>query len=411
VRILFVDQYSALGGAQLCLRDLLIETPRRGWQAEVAAPGNGPLLAFCRASGIPSHSLPLPNYTSGRKKIAEAMRYGIDMSRAAWAIRGIVRRFRPELVYCNGPRVLPAAAAAGVPLVFHAHSYLDKSYSRRIVRACLRRSHATVIACCRFVGAGTAENACATIYNGVGEQGYLARPVARAAARIGIIGRIAPEKGHLDFIRAAKTLDARFLIFGAGLFSDPAYEAAVRSEAAGTTIEFRGWTDKVPEALREIDILAVPSAGVDATPRIILEAFSAGTPVVSYPSGGIPELIRDGETGLLTARPDHQALVQSIRRLVGDPDLMAKLSASGRREWERRFRVERFQRDVCDLLESRFNPVPPQSRRPREPTGAAPASPPPAIHASAGQTRPTATALSDPKLSGPVAAPPGTTLT
>jgi glycosyltransferase involved in cell wall biosynthesis len=353
MRILFVDQYSALGGAQLCLRDLLIEVNQRGWQAVVAAPGNGPLLDLCEADEIPAYSLPIPAYTSGRKKIGEVLRYGMDMSRATLAIRDIARRHRPDLVYCNGPRVLPAAAMAGLPLVFHAHSLLNKSYSRRIAGACLRRSDATVIACSRFVGtmAGTIRNGYTTIYNGVAEQGYLARPLQRSIARVGIIGRIAPEKGHLDFVRAAKSSGARFSIFGAGLFSDPAYETAVRSEAAGTAVEFRGWTDNVAEALHEIDILAAPSSAVDATPRVILEAFSAGTPVIAYASGGIPELIQDGETGLLTARPDYQSLTESIERLLANPELMAKLSGNGRRAWEMGFRVERFQREVCDLLE------------------------------------------------------------
>jgi glycosyltransferase involved in cell wall biosynthesis len=354
MRILFADQYSALGGAQLCLRDLLTEVKRRGWPAEVVAPGNGPLIDFCEANRIPSYPLPISSYSSGRKKIGEVLRYGLDMSRAALAIRDIVARNQPDLVYCNGPRVLPAAAAAGLPLVFHAHSLLAKNYSRWIARTCLRRNDTTVIACSRFVRASTGKNGCATVYNGVGDQGYLARPVGRPVRRVGIIGRIAPEKGHSDFVRAAKAVDVRFTIFGAGLFSDPAYENAVRSAAAGTSVEFRGWTDNVPQALHEIDILAVPSAGVDATPRVILEAFSAGTPVVAYPSGGIPELIRDGETGLLTARPDQLSLIDAIRHLLANPELMAKFSANGRREWETRFRVERFQRDICDLLEQRY---------------------------------------------------------
>jgi glycosyltransferase involved in cell wall biosynthesis len=84
---------------------------------------------------------------------------------------------------------------------------------------------------------------------------------------------------------------------------------------------------------------------------VILEAFSAGTPVVAYPSGGIPELIRHDDTGWLTARSDHQSLAESIERLLSDAELRMRLARNGRREWESRFRLERFQSDVCDLLE------------------------------------------------------------
>ena len=117
-------------------------------------------------------------------------------------------------------------------------------------------------------------------------------------------------------------------------------------------MEFRGWSDDVASTvLHEIDILAVPSHGNECCPRIVLEAFSAGTPVVAYPSGGIPELIRSGDTGILTATAGYEALAAAIERLMTDRDLMTRLSANGRREWETRFRIERFRNEVADIIE------------------------------------------------------------
>jgi glycosyltransferase involved in cell wall biosynthesis len=169
--------------------------------------------------------------------------------------------------------------------------------------------------------------------------------------RVGILGRIAPEKGHLDFIRAAAAIrdqkSVQFSVTGAALFSDTSYEQTVRTMGAAAGVEFDGWTDNVSQALHDLDILVVPSPGHDASPRVILEALSAGTCVVAYPSGGIPEVLRDGYSGLLTTSPSAEELTTLIRALAENPELRSQLAYNGRLEWEARFRVERFRSDVC----------------------------------------------------------------
>lgn len=349
MKILFVDQFSEPGGAQLVLRDLIEEVGRRNGKAELAAPGNGPLLDLC-----PSRSLPLPRYANGSKTPGQLLRYGWDMRRAARVIREMIDRRRPDFIYANGPRILPAAVQ-GLPLVFHAHSFLHKRYARWIANACLRGRDTTVIASSRFVAEPLAGCAPITIYNGVSDQTFAPRPLRLGSSHVGIIGRIAPEKGQLDFIEAARAISrsgrhVRVSVFGAGLFSDPQYEKQLRRAAADSEIEFRGWADPVSAALNEIDVLAVPSNGFEATPRVIMEAFSAGTPVVAYPSGGIRELIRDGETGVLTCSATSDSLARSLADLLNKPELMAKLSAAGRREWETRFQRDRQVGEICDLL-------------------------------------------------------------
>jgi len=342
VRILFLDQFSEPGGAQRCLRDVMRDCLRRDWRAFFMAPGEGDMFDFCNDVGIPSFRIPLGPYRSGSKTVSDTFRYAADAVRAAAAIRRAVREHAIDLAYVNGPRVLPAASAAPAPLIFHAHSLPDKSYARRISGLAARR--ALVIAAAQSVA--RAYPAARVIYNGVEDLGYLPRPIAGRTLKVGIIGRISPEKGHSHFIRAARALpEVRFIVFGAALFSNSEYERQIRAEAAGTSVEFRGWTSNITEALYEIDILAVPSSSVEVTPRVIMEAFSAGTPVVAHPVGGIPELVRPLETGLLT-----KDLAAGIQTLFADPDLMSRCSRKGRQEWSRRFRLERFQTDIANLI-------------------------------------------------------------
>jgi glycosyltransferase involved in cell wall biosynthesis len=362
MKILILDQFSEPGGAQLCLRDLAPEIARRGWHATFMAPGDGSIRSSLEMHGIRTERLPgLSGYTNGRKTIGDVASYTLDISRAILSTRRLPGEYRPDLVYINGPRVLPVSMLFRCPIVFHAHNRLVKAYARAIAAACVRFRGVEVIAASRFAGQALdgliAAGSMRVLYSGVPDMGFVARPRPSEAIRIGIIGRIAPEKGHLELMRAAKLLLAlghriELAIYGTSMFSEGGYEARVRNEAAGISVHFAGWAQNVAAALHEIDLLAVPSSSIEAAGRVIMEAFSAGTPVVAYSSGGIPELIRNGRTGLLTEQPTPASLARGIGRLLADPALASRISAAGRVEWESRFQVARYQREVCDLFES-----------------------------------------------------------
>jgi len=361
LNILFLDQFSDPGGAQLCLKDLMPEILRRGWTPRLMAPGDGNLVEWSNRLGIPTHTLPLRPYSNGRKTPLDFLRFSVDGPRMAAAVRRVVRQERVDMVYVNGPRVLPAVLGVCRPVVFHAHNYVPVRCGRKLVEWTIRAADATVIAASQYVADSFAQVPGSAkwrvVYNGIGDFERGARSFHRRRIRVGIIGRIAPEKGHLDFIRAARRIaengaDAEFFVFGERLFSDALYDAQVRAMAGDAPVTFRGWTDDVARALNDLEILAVPSGPDEAATRVIMEAFSAGTPVVAYRSGGIPELVENGRTGVLTEKPDFESLARAIQALLGDRDLMQRLSAAGRNEWLRRFRVERFRTTVCDLLET-----------------------------------------------------------
>lgn len=360
--ILILDQFSDPGGAQLCLKDLAPEIARRGWNATFLAPGEGAIRESLAEYGIRGERLPgIGSYSNGRKTIRDVAGYTLDIPRAILGIRRSWRGRSPDLVYVNGPRVLPVSMIFDCPIIFHSHSLLTKRYARAIAAACLKFRRVSVIAASQFVGraiSGSVEaDRVRVVYSGVPDAGFVPNRARGDAVRIGIIGRIAPEKGHLDLMYAVKMLAAEgqrieVVIYGISMFSAAGYEARVRAEAVGISVRFAGWAQDVSAALHEIDLLAVPSGSIEAAARVIMEALSAGTPVVAYPSGGIPELISDGRTGLLTEHPTPASLARSIGRLFADPSLASRLAEAGRLEWEARFRVERYRREVCDFFES-----------------------------------------------------------
>ena len=305
MNILFLDQFSDPGGGQLCLKDLMPGILQRGWKPRIMMPGSGEMLKWSVHAGIPAHTLPLRPYSNGHKTALDILRFGVDGPRMAAAVREVVRRERVDLVYVNGPRVLPAVLGVSAPVVFHAHSHVGVRYGRKLLEWTLRRAGAQVIAASRYVAQSYAQvlgdKRVQVIYNGIADFQGGSRRFRERPLRVGIIGRIAPEKGQIHFVRAAKELAesgvaAEFFVYGERMFADAGYEAGVREAAQNAPVTFRGWTNDVGSALHELDILAVPSGPDEAATRVIMEAFSAGTPVVAFRSGGIPELVHHGRT-------------------------------------------------------------------------------------------------------------------
>jgi glycosyltransferase involved in cell wall biosynthesis len=364
--LLFLDQFNQLGGAQRCLLDLLPAFHEAGYVTHLAVPGDGPLAEGARSCGAVLHSIPCGAYTSGQKSWIDAGRFGVDLPRQALRIASMVSRHRIDLIYVNGPRLLPAAAIAarGRPVVFHAHSVVTQEAAARLTRWALRSTNANVIAGCRFVlaplAAAVDSGRSRVIYNGVAPvECERRRRRENGTWRVGVIGRIAPEKGQLEFIRAARLILSQlfaqkrrceFVVCGDALFSSPEYGRRVREEAEGLPIEFTGWRDNIGDVLSALDLVVVPSAAVEATTRVILEAFSAGVPVVAFRSGGIPEIVEDGVTGVLSAPTARDLAAKLLELFSHGGALLDCISARARESFAARFSLHRYRSEVLDVV-------------------------------------------------------------
>jgi glycosyltransferase involved in cell wall biosynthesis len=366
--LLFLDQFNQLGGAQRCLLDLLPAFLEAGYRTHVAVPGDGPLADGARSRGAVVHKLPCGAYTSQAKKWSDVARFAVDLPRQVLCIASLAAKHGIDLIYVNGPRLLPATAigARGRPVVFHAHSVVTQEAAARLTRWALRRSNANVIAACRFVlqplaaigDAGRSH----VIYNGIAPVECVRRRRGdNDPWRIGVIGRIAPEKGQLEFVKAAHLMlsqkplrqrrwQCEFVVCGHALFSNPEYSRRVRSEAEGLPIEFTGWRDDIRDVLSTLDLVVVPSTEVEATTRVILEAFSAGVPVVAFRSGGIPEIVEDGVTGVLLAPTARDLASKLVELFSNGGALLDALSGRAQAAFAARFSLDRYRAEVLDTV-------------------------------------------------------------
>ena len=366
MNILFVDQYSDLGGAQQCLLDLIPAIRQAGWTATCTAPGDGALSERLRVLGTPFQSLPVLSMAAGAKRAADFVRFTFAVPLFARHISRAARETRADLLYVNGPRMLPVSAwvarQTGIPLLFHAHNHLAQSSAAALAGRSLQLARARVIACCRYAGRPLwpyiDPGRLRVIYNGVPPSSR-AEPASRDPVRsIGIVGRVSPEKGHLEFIQAARLIaqsdpSLTFTVCGAPLFGDrnaARYFDQVRRAAGGIRVEFTGWQDDVSAVLSRLDVLVVPSLREPGAPRVVLEAYAARVPVVAFVSGGIPEIVRDGETGFLVEPPTPEALAARLQQLLAAPEQLRHIAESAYAAWKEEFTVARYQREVLEVI-------------------------------------------------------------
>jgi glycosyltransferase involved in cell wall biosynthesis len=145
----------------------------------------------------------------------------------------------------------------------------------------------------------------------------------------------------LDAARLAQN-PVRLEIYGVG-----SEKGELERKAAGLDAHFNGF---VRDPLASLDVLVQPSRA-DNLPLAILEAMAAGLPVIGTRTGGIPELVVDGETGLLVApeRPDE--LAAALDSLAESPERRAEMGRRGRERVQAHFSAEAIARRTVDLYE------------------------------------------------------------
>ncbi len=197
----------------------------------------------------------------------------------------------------------------------------------------------------------------AVIYNGVDVAKYL-RPGAAVLSGgkpvIGVIGRLAPQKGHATLLRAVASMrhhEARLKVVGDGALEKDLKRLASTLGIEDRT-EFMGARQDVDKILDQIDILVLPSLW-EGLGLVLIEASLAGRVVVGSRVGGIPEVVRDKETGRLVPPGDEKALADTLDWLIDHPEAARKLAWAAQ-EFAKKFDIKKmvgqYEKMYIDLL-------------------------------------------------------------
>lgn len=162
-----------------------------------------------------------------------------------------------------------------------------------------------------------------------GPLGLDAATVVHTGLRVGFIGRLDPTKGVETLLKAFSAYqrtDAELWIAGTG---DPQYQAALQASTDDSRVRFLGRVSP-RDFYPLVDVVVVPSLWNDTFPGVVFESLAFGKPVIGSRRGGIPEMITDGENGLLFEPGRPEELVEAIRRLGEHGELRDKMGRAAR---------------------------------------------------------------------------------
>ena len=170
-----------------------------------------------------------------------------------------------------------------------------------------------------------------------------AEPSERAGSpRVVFAGRVVASKGIATLIRAAREVEARFVVCGDGR-ELPAMRRLARRLGVEERVEFAGWLE--PDALAtefaDASLVAVPSWWPEPFGIVGIEGFAAGRPAVASRTGGIGDWLDDGVSGLMVQAGDARGLAVALNELLADPDRRRQMGAAGRATLQARFTRER----------------------------------------------------------------------
>jgi glycosyltransferase involved in cell wall biosynthesis len=167
------------------------------------------------------------------------------------------------------------------------------------------------------------------------------------ALLVGIVARLTEQKGHTHLFAAWQQVmhvlpDAHLLVVGDGPLRDFLQTLAKDRNLTGS-ITFTGYRSDVPRIMSALDVMVLPSFW-EGFGLVLLEAMSAGKPIVASRVSAIPEIVVDGETGLLVPPGDLHSLAQALLKVLQDPERGRRMGRKGRARLEREFGVEKM---VC----------------------------------------------------------------
>jgi glycosyltransferase involved in cell wall biosynthesis len=363
IRVLAFVTVFEVGGTERQLVALTKGLDRSRFDIRVACfRPSGPFLAEIEAQGISVVSYPIRNL------------HGLNTIREQFRLARDLRRDRTEILHAFNfyPNMfaIPAARLAGVPVIIATLRDMGDLWTpmqRRAQRWVCRLAHRVVANAEavreQAVSEGYDPGKVSVIRNGL-DLSLLSTTPNHVAHRdalgvpphvpvVAVFSRLNHNvKGiswYLDAAARVMTLhqDVQFLVVGDGPLRSSLEEQAARL-GLGERIRFTGYRSDIAETMTSVSISVIPSES-EGLSNVLLESMRAELPVIATRVGGTPEVIEDGQSGLLVPPRDAESLARAIISLLEDPARASMLARAGRRRVERLFDLGRMVRETESL--------------------------------------------------------------
>jgi glycosyltransferase involved in cell wall biosynthesis len=312
----------------------------------------------------------------GLRFIGFAPRSEFDVQ-AAWQLGRVLRDAKPDVIHAHDPMAVALTAMAlqmpngpGPPPYVVAARRVDFHLKRHAFSKWKYRHVNRFIAASRTIADileadGIARDRIAIVHDGV-NVGVIDKldPVdahatfwlPHGAPVVGNVAALVPHKGQRHLVAAASRVvrelpDARFLIMGDGELRE-ALEKQIKTLALERHVFLTGFRADALALMKSFDLFAMSSV-TEGLGSVVLEAMACRRSVVATRAGGLPEVVIDGETGLLVPPHDDEALAQAILSQLRDPARRRAMGEAGYARVAREFSIEKMVTDTVAVYEDR----------------------------------------------------------
>ena len=376
MKTLYLSHAAALGGAELYLLDYLryCGQQHRGEGSKTLLFTEGEFAARLRAAGADVEVIAASPKLLGVTREAQGYK-SLGVASGLLALARKVSRCATDydVIFANSQKAFTVGALAALttrkPLIWCLHDILTAEHfsaaNRKLVVTLANLTGALVVANSQatadaFVEAGGRKAKVRVVYNGIDVDAYSRAELAATDATdcataelrrdlgigdapvVGVFSRLSEWKGQHVLLDALTELPGvHALLVGNALFGEDAYAERLREQTErlglGSRVHFLGYRQDVPELMRCADVIAHTSVTAEPFGRVVVEGMLSEKPVIATRAGAIPEIVRDGETGLMVEPGDAGALAAAVRKTLGAPEYAAALGTAGRRSVLERF--------------------------------------------------------------------------
>jgi glycosyltransferase involved in cell wall biosynthesis len=376
-RILLVDHTAAMSGAEIALLNLAKALDPSRYRPVVLLFSEGPLADGFREANIETHIIAMATGVMNTRKDdlggGTLLRIRDAASTLAF-VRRIARFMRSTdvaLVHTNSLKsdliAGLAARAARLPLVWHVRDRIAGDYLPGKVASAFRYFARMlphrVIAISDAVRQTLGRNPRVRVVHDGTPIGADPPPSqSDGQTRVGLVGRITPWKGQDVFLRAAAIVheqfpDVKFQVIGSALFGkreqefEQSLHDLVAAHGIAGAVEFTGFRTDVADLIARLDLLVHASKTGEPFGQVIIEGMAAAKPVIGTRGGAVPEIIVEGETGLLVPMGDAQKMAEAISALLADTQRARQMGLAGRKRVAEHFTIQNTARGVQSIYD------------------------------------------------------------
>ena len=359
--VLFVSNFGTFfGGGEVSLFELIRRLDSSKYRRVVVCPDKGDFYSRVESLGVPVQVVKMPSLK------------GLGLFYLPSSVRqflALIKEQDVEIIHANSSRCImyagPSGKVSGVPVVWHVRVTDTDPILDRFLTMLSDRIIVNSQAVLKRFSFVKDQSSIALVYNGVdlkkfapsvsGESIRKEYSIDRDEKIVTIIGRLDGLKGHRYFLEAAsRVLDGsrkvRFLIVGDGMVREE-LEVLSRKLDVARSVIFCGQRNDVPEILAASDVV-VSASLKEGFGRVIIEAMAMTKPVIATSVGGVPEIVQDGESGILVQPEDCQGLASAMISVIDNAEIALKLAVGGEKRARENFSLEKHIREIEEIYKS-----------------------------------------------------------